>query len=236
MIIEYLSGDGSYDSDECISLLQEADIVCTNPPFSLFRNYVALLMRYNKKFIIIGNKNAITYKEIFPLIKNNELWVGMTPMGYDMKFLVNEEDTKELVETRKEGSAFVRDNDRVLARAQAIWFTNVGNKKRHEELDLYKKYNPEEYPKYDNYDAIEVSKVCEIPMDYEGVMGVPITFLDKYCPTQFEIIGCCEPCIDIEVYKKAYFFKNIPSRQINRNGKLCQKTYHRILVKRINKN
>ena len=164
--IEYLSGNGSFDSDECVELLKECDVVVTNPPFSLFREYVALLIQYNKKFLIIGNMNAITYKEIFPYIKNNEIWLGVSKRSLD----------------------FILPNGNIT-NVNSIWFTNIDHKKRHQEIDLYKKYNSEDYPKYDNYNAIDVSKVCEIPMDYDGVMGVPITFLDKYCPTQFKIIG-----------------------------------------------
>lgn len=136
-----------------------------NPPFSLFREYVKQLMDFNKKFIVLGNMNAITYKEIFPYIKNNELWLGVSPRGLD--FILPDGSTSNV---------------------NATWFTNIEHKKRNTPLDLYKRYS-NEYPKYDNYDAIEVSKVSDIPMDYDGVMGVPITFLDKYCPAQFEIVG-----------------------------------------------
>lgn len=169
--------------------MKQADIVVTNPPFSLFREYVAQLMQFGKQFIIIGNKNAITYKEIFPLIKANKIWIGVTPMSKDMFFSVPKAYQKYLLETKKKGSGYVIDKDgEVKARAQAIWFTNLDIPKRHEELTLYKHYTPEEYPKYDNYDAINVDKTAEIPMDYDGVMGVPITFLDKYNPDQFEIV------------------------------------------------
>lgn len=148
-----------------------------------------------KKFILIGNKNAITYKEIFPYIKNNQLWIGNTPMGYDMKFILPEHYVKEVMENKKEGSAYVIKDGKVMGRAQAIWFTNVEHKKRHTPIDLYKRYS-NEYKHYDNYDAIEVSKVCDIPMDYNGIMGVPITFLDKYCPEQFEIVGELSPILN----------------------------------------
>ena len=161
-----LEGDGGFASEECIEFLKEADIVVTNPPFSLFREYVALLMEYNKKFLIIGNMNAITYKEIFPLIKDNRLWLGTCYV-------------KEFVSKAGEIKKF----------GNILWYTNLAHKKRNTPLDLYKHYNAEEYPKYDNYDAIEVGKVSDIPMDYDGVIGVPITFLGQYCPTQFEIIG-----------------------------------------------
>lgn len=160
-----LKGDGRFQSEECIEFLKECDVVVTNPPFSLFREYVALLMQYNKKFLIIGNMNAITYKEIFPLIKDNKLWLGTQ---YVKEFV------SKIGEVKKFGNI--------------LWFTNLDHKKRHQEIDLYKKYNPEEYPKYDNFDAINVNKVADIPVDYCGVMGVPLTFLEKYCPDQFEII------------------------------------------------
>ena len=180
-IIE-LEGDGDFRSAESIALLKEADIVVTNPPFSLFREYVAQLMEYDKKFIIIGNQNAITYKEIFSLIKDNRLWLGYK--AGDMSFKVPSD--YEMRETRswrdEEGN-----NWRSLG--NACWFTNLDIAKRHEDLDLYKTYTPEEYPKYDNYDAINVDKTKDIPADYAGAMGVPITFLDKYNPDQFEILG-----------------------------------------------
>jgi len=180
--ITELQGDGDFRSAESIALLKEADIVVTNPPFSLFREYVAQLMEYDKKFIIIGNQNAITYKEIFSLIKDNRLWLGYK--AGDMSFKVPSD--YEMRETRswrdEEGN-----NWRSLG--NACWFTNLDIAKRHEDLDLYKTYTPEEYPKYDNYDAINVDKTKDIPADYAGAMGVPITFLDKYNPEQFEILG-----------------------------------------------
>ncbi len=180
--ITELQGDGDFRSAESIALLKEADIVVTNPPFSLFREYVAQLMEYDKKFIIIGNQNAITYKEIFSLIKDNRLWLGYK--AGDMSFKVPSD--YEMRETRswrdEEGN-----NWRSLG--NACWFTNLDIAKRHEDLDLYKTYTPEEYPKYDNYDAINVDKTKDIPADYAGAMGVPITFLDKYNPDQFDILG-----------------------------------------------
>ena len=186
--VKELQGDGDFRSKECIELLKEADIVVTNPPFSLFREYVAQLIEYEKKFLIIGNKNAITYKEIFKLIKENKMWIGSMPMSNDLLFRLPKEASEELVNTKKQGSAYRIVNGEVLGRSSSIWFTNLDHKKRHEELILYKNYTPEEYPKYDNYDAIEVKKTAEIPMNYNGVMGVPITFLDKYNPEQFELI------------------------------------------------
>lgn len=187
--IKHLKGDGDFRSRESIELLKEADIVVTNPPFSLFREYVSQLIENDKKFVIIGNKNAITYKEIFQLIKDNKLWIGVTPMSTDMLFDVPKEYRKVLKETKKEGSGYKIIDGKIKARAQAIWFTNIDNNKRHEELILYKKFDPEDYPKFDNYDAINVNVTKEIPIDYNGYMGVPITFLDKYNPDQFEIIG-----------------------------------------------
>ena len=163
-----LDGNGDFRSPECLKLMDEADIVVTNPPFSLFREYVKVLMKHKKKFIVIGSQNAITYKEIFPLLKDNEMWLGS-----------NNPAPKE----------FVQRDGTIKKFGNICWYTNLDLKKRHEELIMVKKYTPDEYPHYDNYDAIEVSKVASIPYDYDGVMGVPITFLDKYNPAQFEIIG-----------------------------------------------
>ena len=163
-----MDGDGDFRSEECIKWLEKCDVVVTNPPFSLFRDFVAQLMEYNKKFLIIGNKNAITCKDIFHFFKDKKLWLGITSPEY---FVQPKGDKKK--------------NMKGLTR----WFTNIEHSKRNQPLDLYKKYNPKDYPKYDNYDAINVDKTSDIPMDYDGVMGVPITFLDKYCPTQFEIAG-----------------------------------------------
>ena len=184
--VSELKGNGGFRSEECIEYLKESDIVVTNPPFSLFRDYIATLTQYDKKFLIIGNPNAITYKEVFPLIKENKLWLGWSSFNKGMYFYVPED--YKYADTYK----FEKEiNERKVMRVSSIcWFTNLDHSRRHEDLILYKKYTPEEYPKYDNYDAIEVSKVCEIPKDYDGIMGVPITFLDKYNPSQFEIVGC----------------------------------------------
>ena len=177
--IREFNGDGDFRSDECIELLKQADIVVTNPPFSLFREYVAQLMEYGKKFLIIGNKNAVTYKEVFKAIKENHLWLGVRNINDDMWLFLpdDEEKYEKIVDGRK------------MKHIQACWFTNLDHRKRHENLILYKKYTPQEFPKYDNYEAINVDKVVDIPCDYDGVMGVPITFLDKYNPKQFEILG-----------------------------------------------
>lgn len=179
-----LKGDGDFRSAECIELLKEADIVVTNPPFSLFREYVAQLIEYDKKFLIIGNVNAITYKEIFPLIMQNKIWMGASIHSGDRKFWVP--DNYELNAT----GCGVDETGRKYIRVKGVrWFTNLDYKERYEDIVLYKSYSPEEYPQYDNYNAIEVSKTELIPNDYDGIMGVPITFLDKYNPNQFEILG-----------------------------------------------
>lgn len=187
--IHPLKGDGDFRSRECIELLKQADIVVTNPPFSLFREYVAQLIAYEKKFVIIGNKNAIHYKEIFPFIKTNKIWVGCTPMSQDLLFEWPKELQEEALTGGKHGSKFRIVDGKVFGRSPSIWFTNLDIKKRHEDMILYKKYTPDEYPQYDNYNAIDVRKVEEIPCDYDGIMGVPDTFLDKFNPDQFEIIG-----------------------------------------------
>jgi hypothetical protein len=176
-----LKGDGDFRSNECIEFLKRADIVVTNPPFSLFRDYVAQLIEYNKKFLIIGSQNAITYRGIFSLMKENKIWLGYT---HPKKFIV-----PDYYEQREFGSW--RDENGVNWRilGNVCWFTNLDVSKRHEKIILCKSYNPDEYPKYDNYDAINVDKIKDIPKDYDGVMGVPLTFMDKYNPDQFEIIG-----------------------------------------------
>lgn len=180
--VKPLKGDGDFRSKECIELLKEADIVVTNPPFSLFREYVAQLMEYDKKFLIIGNQNNATYKEIFPLIQNNCIWLGYKTG--DMSFKVPQ--NYEIRETR---SWQDENGQRWRSLGNICWYTNLDIKKRHEDFPMFKKYTPNEYPHYINYDAIEVSKTENIPYDYDGIMGVPITFLDKYNPEQFEIIG-----------------------------------------------
>ena len=181
--VKNLQGDGDFRSAECIELLKQADIVVTNPPFSLFREYVAQLMEYDKKFVILGNMNAITYKEIFKIIKEGNLWLGPSISSGDREFGVPSDYPLNAASSRidKNGNKFIR--------VKGIrWFTNLDHNKRHEDLILYEKYTPEKYPKYDNYDAINVDKTKEIPADYSGAMGVPITFLDKFNPEQFEII------------------------------------------------
>lgn len=181
--IKNLKGDGDFRSKESIELLKQSDIVVTNPPFSLFREYVAQLIEYDKKFLIIGNINAISYKEIFKLIKENKAWLGVN-MGRGISgFIVPKHYELYGSEARVD-----ENGNRIVATNNCLWLTNLDNPKRHEELILYKNYSPEEFPTYDSYDAINVDKTKDIPMDYPGAMGVPITFLDKYNPDQFEII------------------------------------------------
>ena len=206
--VYHLKGDGDFRSAECIELLKQADIVVTNPPFSLFREHVAQLVQYDKKFLIIGNINATTYKEVFKLIKENKMWLGASIHSGDREFGVPKNYPLNAASSR------VDDKGNKFIRVKGVrWFTNLYYKERHEDLILYKSYNPSDYPKYDNYDAIEVSKTKEIPKDYDGVMGVPITFLDKYNPDQFEIIK---------------FRKGNDERDLSINGK-CP--YFRILIK-----
>ena len=182
--IKPMQGDGDFRSSECIELLKQADIVVTNPPFSLFRDYVAQLMEYDKKFLIIGNMNAVTYKEVFPFFMENRMWYGPSISSGDREFGVPDDYPLRAASSRVD-----QDGKKYIRVKGVRWFTNLPHKKRNEELILYKRYSPEEYPHYDNYDAIEVSKVNDIPEDWEGYMGVPITFLDKYNPEQFEIVG-----------------------------------------------
>lgn len=207
---------GDFRSQECIDLLREADIVVTNPPFSLFREYVAQLVEYDKKFLIIGNKNAITYKEVFPLIKDNKLWIGVTPMSTDLLFEFPSQSVEDVLQNGKRGSTYRIVDGRILGRSPSIWFTNLDHNKRHQLLDLVCRYSPEEYPHYDNYDAIEVNKTTDIPYDYSGVMGVPITFLDKYNPDQFEILGITKTWFGIAT--KIYPWQ----KQIDRLGKVSR--------------
>lgn len=227
--IESLEENGDFRSQECVGLLQRSDIVVTNPPFSLFREYVAQLMEYEKKFLIIGSKNAITYKEIFPLIKDVKMWIGGRPFAGGMWFEVPKGAKVDKVVDGKD-----------MGNVPACWFTNLDHKKRHEELELYRKYagREDDYPKYDNYDAIEVGKVKDIPYDYDGVMGVPITFLDKFNPDQFEILGITDRQNTSGLRTRKYGPSDSPKYNdlnarsvILRNGVLTQ-VYARILIRR----
>ena len=177
-VLSLLKGSGDFRSQECIELMKEADIVCTNPPFSLFREYVAQLMKYEKMFLIIGNQNALHYKEIFPYVKENRIWLGYNspkefyvPVDFERKNVVQ------------------KDNKKIAKFGNIIWYTNLDHKKRHEELILYKKYEPEEYLQYENFDAIDVGNISDIPVDYYGIMGVPDTLLRQFNPDQFELVG-----------------------------------------------
>ena len=236
--IRVLQGDGDFRSPECIELLKEADIVVTNPPHSLLREFIALLVKYNKQFIILGNINATTYKEVFPLFMQNKMWLGMSISSGDRKFYVPESYPLEAA------GCGIDDNERRFIRVKGVrWFTNMDHGWHKETQFLFRKYaeEPERYPKYDNYDAIEVSHVCDIPCDYDGVMGVPITFLDKYNPKQFQILGITQR--DSPMKTKNYTREDDPKfGDLNaratirgRDGKL-RSTYVRLLVRKIGKN
>lgn len=204
-VLTTLDGDGDFRSKECVELLKQSDIVVTNPPFSLFREYIALLEQYDKSFIIMGNTNALTYKEIFKLFQQDKIRTGNTNFNVGMYFFVP--DSYEKFHKIENGRKMVRVST-------SCWYTNLEVKKHKEELISFKQYNSEEYPKYDNYDAINVNKYTDIPYDYDGIMGVPITFLDKYNPNQFEIIR---------------FRKGNDEKDLSINGK-CP--YFRILIRR----
>ena len=183
-VLTRLEGDGDFRSAECVELLKQSDVVVTNPPFSLFREYVAQLVQYGKKFLIIGNLNALHYKEIFPLFRENKMWLGVSIHSGDRKFNVPENYPLDAA------ACGVDDNGQRFIRVKGVrWFTNLDYKQRHEEFVYIRRYNPTDYPKYANYDAIEVSKTADIPEDWDGLMGVPDTFLGKYNPDQFEIVG-----------------------------------------------
>jgi hypothetical protein len=207
------SFSGDFRSLECVELLKDCDIVVTNPPFSLFREYVAQIVEYEKKFIIISNINAMSYKEIFPLIKENKMWIGPSIHNGDREFQVPQSYPLNAAGCR------IDENGNRFIRVKGVrWFTNLDFKARHEDLILYKNYSPEEYPKYDNYNAINVNVTKDIPCDYDGAMGVPITFLDKYNPDQFEIIGLDRYVEDNPNYGHRFKLKN-------------KETYARILIK-----
>lgn len=213
--VHTLKGDGDFRSEECLKLLKEADIVVTNPPFSLFREYVEQLVKYKKKFLIIGNINAISYKECFELIKKNRMWLGYNCARH-----------------------FERPDGSMFESARSFWYTNLDTDKRHEELVLFRTYDPTKFPAYDNYDAIEVSKAVDIPADYDGAMGVPITFLDKYNPDQFKILGITDRGNAWGLKTKEYTAKEVRNPgDLNRRaaikvGKTYKPTYARLLIKR----
>ena len=229
-VLSLLKGNGDFRSAECIELLKQADIVVTNPPFSLFREYLAQLVEYQKKFLIIGNVNTITTKDTFPLIRDNQIWMGASIHSGDREFRVPDSYPLNAAGHRidERGVKYIRVKG-------VRWFTNLDYPQRHEELVLYKHYTPEEYPKYDNYDAINIDVTTDIPCDYDGVMGVPITFMDKYSPDQFEIVwqacGNTRVCAPGEVLNELKYIPNKEDRGgcATINGKRC---YTRILIRR----
>jgi hypothetical protein len=231
--VKHLKGDGDFRSGETIALLKKADIVVTNPPFSLFREYVAQLVEYDKQFLIIGSINAVSYKEIFKLIKQNRVWLGPSIHGGDREFGVPDDYPLKAAGFR------IDEQGRKYIRVKGVrWFTNLDFRERHEDLVLYRTYTPEAYPKYDNYDAIEVSKTKEIPVDYDGAMGVPITFLDKYNPEQFEILGITDRDNNSGLKTKEYTEADVPNPgDLNRRaaikiGNEYKSTYARLLIRR----
>ena len=231
--VKELKGNGDFRSAECIELLKQADIVVTNPPFSLFREYVAQLFEYEKKFIILGNMNAISYKEIFAMMKENKIWLGQSIHSGDREFGVPSDYPLNASGCR------VDENGNKFIRVKGVrWFTNLEYKERHEDLILVKKYTPDDYPTYDNYDAINVDKTNDIPKDYDGVIGVPITFLDKYNPDQFQILGIADRNNSSGLRTKVYTAEDVPNyNDLNRSSVIktngtYKTTYTRILIKR----
>ena len=224
-VLTMLKENGDFRSRECIELLKEADIVCTNPPFSLFREYVAQLMKYEKKFLIIGNQGAIIYREIFPLFKQNKIWLGYGFKGGATHFTSPYDDIASAADHRKG-----------MIRVSGVhWFTNLEHKKHQDKLVLYNEYSPERYPKYDNYDAINANKTSDIPYNYDGIMGVPITFMDKYNPTQFEIIWQASGNTRASTPKEILYKLGYKAHPEDRGG--CgivkgKRVYSRILIKR----
>lgn len=227
--IEFLDGDGDFRSDECLELLNSADIVVTNPPFSLFREYLGTLISSNKKFVIIGNINAATYKEVFPLIKSNQVWFGASIHSGDRKFYVP--DSYPL----KAAGCGVDASGKRFIRVKGVrWFTNLDMEQRHVGINLIQKYDAERYPKFDNYNAINVSRTKNIPYDYPGIMGVPITFLDKYDPEQFEILMLANGNVRANADKALLDMVGY-SRNPNDKGGVGviagKRTYARVLIK-----
>lgn len=227
-------GDGDFRSAESIALLKQADIVVTNPPFSLFREYIAQLIDHDKKFLIIGNMNAVTYKEVWPFIQKNRIWLGVTRAGTGQMWFRITDDAPE-----KTGQRVDEQGHRYQTIGNSAWFTNLDHSKRHEELTLYKAYAADAYPSYDNYDGVEVSKAVDIPIDWDGVMGVPITFLGKYNPDQFEILGITDRGNEFKLKTKEYGKGDAPNpNDLNRRAAIRQadgtlkSTYARILIRR----
>lgn len=221
--------NGDFRSPECIEILKEADIVITNPPFSLFREYIAQLVEYDKKFIILGNINCITYREVFPLIRDNKIWLGVSIHSGDREFRVPDSYPLQASGFRvdEEGNKYIRVKG-------VRWITNLDYTQRHEDIPLFKSYNEEEYPKYVNYDAIEVGKTTDIPADYDGEMGVPITFLDKYNPEQFEIVSNSQYLVRelSEDIRKHGDYPQIGRFYLDRGNGTYKKMYERLIIKR----
>ena len=235
---KYLDGDGDFRSDEICRLRDVADIIVTNPPFSLFREFFAWIMTSKKRFLLIANKNCITYKEVFPFIKKNKMWIGKTPMSTDLLFDIPHEVAKDYLENEKEGSKYKIVNGKVLGRSTSVWFTNIDHGRRHQQLPLmtmadnikfsrHKEIKSSGYQRYDNYDAIEVPFTDAIPSDYDGVMGVPISFLDKHCPEQFEIIGITENNITL----KPFWIED--HKKYDRPYLNGERKYPRLLIRKI---
>lgn len=228
--VHKFNGDGDFRSEECIALLKQADIVVTNPPFSLFREYVQQLIDHDKKFLIIGNHNAITYKEIFGLIRGNKVWLGYSN---PVNFIVPDHYEQRAVRSWRDENG---TNWRSLG--NACWFTNLDIAKRHEELILYRSYDPEQYPSYNNYEAIEVAKCADIPVDYEDPMGVPVTFLEKHNPEQFEILGITDRGNEWGLKIREYTREDVSNpgdlnrRAAIKTGNTYKATYARLLIKR----
>lgn len=214
-----LIGDGDFRSPECVDLLKEADIVVTNPPFSLFREYILQLINYEKSFIIIGNKNALTFKEMFTWIKFGKIWLGNNVRSMWFRVPKGKNVDKDYR---------IDDKGNIYVSAPSLWYTNLDFKKRHEDLQLCNTYNPIDYPKYDNYDAINVDKVVKIPADYFGIMGVPVTFLTKYNPKQFEILGMASSACYSEKIVGIPFKGDKDARPLIKG----KNTYARIFIKR----
>lgn len=230
--IIHLESDGDFRSQECIEILKQADIVCTNPPFSLFREYVEQLMKYKKKFLIIGTWNAVAYKEIFKLLMKNDVWIGFNTNRNFSGFIVPHNYSSPKEETHID-----ENGNKIIFTGHNCWFTNLDIKKRHEDLMLFKKYNKTEYPKYYNYNAINVNKTKEIPTNFKGKMGVPISFMDKYNPDQFEIIGLAadkREIHDVNIQGKPVYLdkqhKKFVGMVLKEKNKL-QTTYSRIIIK-----
>lgn len=231
--IKHLVGDGDFRSDECVALLKQADIVVTNPPFSLFREYIGQLVEHDKRFLIIGNVNAVTYKEVFPLIQENKIWLGPSIRSGDRAFGVPDDYPLEAA-----GCGIDEYGKKFIKVKGVRWFTNLDFPERHEDLVLHRKYNPTDYPSYNNYDAINVDVTNDIPADYDGPMGVPITFLDRYNPNQFDVLGITDRDNNSGLKTRIYARKDAQNYgDLNRRGALLidgqlKSTYARVFIRK----